>query len=117
MQFALSEALKDVVYLRKLVRGLGAPEDGPSELATDSKSARDVPYNPEHDDRMKHGQCRHFGDHSRSSSSVTWSSRSRSRCHPFVRTHDNIEDFFTKPMHNASTHREFRNINHECARL
>ena len=52
-----------MVYLRKLVRGLGAPEDGPSELATDSKSARDVSYNPEHDDRMKHVQCRHFGDH------------------------------------------------------
>ena len=42
---ALSEAAKDVVYLRKLVRGLGAPEPGPTSLAslaTDSQSARDV---------------------------------------------------------------------------
>jgi len=43
---ALSEAAKDVVYLRKLVRGLGEPEPGPSTLATDSRSARDVSYNP-----------------------------------------------------------------------
>ena len=29
---------------------------------------------------------------------------------PFVRTLDNIADFFTKPMHNAAKFREFRNI-------
>ena len=39
---ALSEATKDVVYLRKLVSGLGMPEPGPTSLATDSKSARAV---------------------------------------------------------------------------
>jgi hypothetical protein len=44
---ALSEAAKDMVYLRKLVRGLGEPEPGPSVLATDSQSARDVSYNPD----------------------------------------------------------------------
>ncbi len=48
---ALSEAAKDMVYLRKLVRGLGEPEPGPSVLATDSQSARDVSYNPEHHGR------------------------------------------------------------------
>ena len=99
---ALSEAAKDLVYLRKLVRGLGAPEDGPSELATDSKSARDVSYNPEHHDRMKHVQRRHFF--------VRDMVESFEIEVPFVRTHDNIADFFTKPMHNASTFREFRNI-------
>ena len=57
---ALSEAAKDCVYLRKLVRGLDAPEPGPTPLATDSQSARDVSYNPEHHDRMKHVQRRHF---------------------------------------------------------
>ena len=51
---ALSEAAKDVVYLRKFKRGLGDPEPGPSTLATDSQSARDVSYNPQHHDRMKH---------------------------------------------------------------
>jgi len=57
---ALSEAAKDVVYLRKLTRGLRTPEPGPSMLSTDSQSARDVSYNPEHHDRMKHVQRRHF---------------------------------------------------------
>ena len=45
---ALSEATKDVVYLRKLVSGLGHAEPGPSTLRTDSQSARDVSYNPQH---------------------------------------------------------------------
>ena len=48
---ALSEAAKDMVYLRKLVSGLGESETGPSPLATDSQSARDVSYNPEHHDK------------------------------------------------------------------
>ena len=54
---ALSEAAKDVVYLRKLVSSLGAPEPSPTPLSTsrptarcDSQSARDVSYNPEHHD-------------------------------------------------------------------
>ena len=51
---AMSEAAKDVVYLRKFVGGLGAAEADPTDLATDSKSARDVSYNPEHHGRMKH---------------------------------------------------------------
>ena len=50
---ALYQAAKDVVYLRKFKRGLGDPEPGPSTLATDSQSARDVSYNPQHHDRMK----------------------------------------------------------------
>ena len=33
---------------------------GPTSLSTDSQSARDVSYNPEHHDRMKHVQRRHF---------------------------------------------------------
>ena len=57
---ALSEASKDVVYLRKLVKGLGATEPDPTSLFSDSKSARDVSYNPQHHDRMKHVQRRHF---------------------------------------------------------
>ena len=56
---ALSEAAKDVVYLRKLVSGLGDAESEPTRLRTDSQSARDVSYNPEHHDRMKHVERRH----------------------------------------------------------
>ena len=97
---ALSEAAKDVVYLRKLVRGLGEPEPGPSVLATDSKSARDVSYNPEHHDRMKHVQRRHFF--------IRDMVESFELEVPFVRTADNIADFFTKPMKSASQFHAFR---------
>ena len=77
-----------MVYLRKLVSGLGARERDPSLLYTDSKSARDVSYNPEHHDKMKHVQRRHFF--------VRDMVESFEIEVPFVRTDDNIADFFTK---------------------
>ena len=86
---ALSEAAKDVVYLRKFKRGLGDPEPGPSTLATDSQSARDVSYNPQHHDRMKHVERRHFF--------VRDMVEKFEIEVPFVRTEDNLADFFTKP--------------------
>ena len=61
-----------------------------SSLATDSQSARDVSYNPEHHDRMKHAQRRHFF--------IRDMVESFEIEVPFVRTADNIADFFTKPM-------------------
>ena len=48
------------MYLRKLTAGLGVGESSPTLLHTDSKAARDVSYNPEQHDRMKHVQRRHF---------------------------------------------------------
>ena len=57
---------------------------------TDSQSARDVSYNPQHHDRMKHVQRRHFF--------VRDMVESMELEVPFVRTDDNIADFFTKPM-------------------
>ena len=97
---ALSEAAKDVVYLRKLVNGLGEPESGPSPLRTDSQSARDVSYNPEHHDKMKHVQRRHFF--------VRDMVESFEIEVPFVRTADNIADFFTKPMKSSTQFNAFR---------
>ena len=97
---ALSEAAKDVVYLRKLVNGLGEPEGGPSPLRTDSQSARDVSYNPEHHDKMKHVQRRHFF--------VRDMVESFDIEVPFVRTADNIADFFTKPMKSSTQFNAFR---------
>ena len=93
---ALSEAAKDVVYLRKLVHGVGAPEPGLTQLATDSQSARDVSYNPEHHDRMKHVQRRHFF--------VRDMVETFELEVPFVRTNDNLADFFTKPLPAAKFH-------------
>ena len=87
---ALSEATKDVVYLRKLVDGLGDTEPEPTQLATDSQSARDVSYNPMHHDRMKHVQRRHFF--------VRDMVESFEIRVPYVPTNENIADFFTKPL-------------------
>ena len=99
---ALSEGAKDMVYFRKLVSGLGAPEPGPSSLSTDSQSARDVSYNPQHHDRMKHVQRRHFF--------VRDMVESFELEVPFVRTADNIADMFTKPMRNAADFHRLRRI-------
>ena len=99
---ALSEATKDVVYLRKLVKGLDAPEPGPTSLSTDSKSARDVSYNPEHHDKMKHVERRHFF--------VRDMVESFELEVPYVPTSKNPADFFTKPMSNAASFREFRKL-------
>ena len=47
MMRRLSEdGAKDVVYFRKLVKGLGDSEVDPTPLYTDSQSARAVSYNP-----------------------------------------------------------------------
>ena len=88
------------MYLRKLVRGLGAPEPNPTPLATDSKSARDVSYNPEHHDRMKHVQRRHFF--------VRDMVESFELEVPFVRTADNLGDILTKPMKDAKQFHRLR---------
>ena len=96
-----------MVYLRKLVSGLGEPEPNASRLATDSQSARNVSYNPEMHDRMKHVQRRHFF--------VRDMVESFEIEVPFVRTADNIADFFTSPMPNANKFREFRKlVMNEC---
>ena len=99
---ALSEAAKDVVYLRKLVKGLGAPESGPTPLSTDSKSARDVSYNPEHHDRMKHVERRHFY--------VRDMVESFELEVPYVNTHDNLADILTKPMRDAKQFHKLRRL-------
>ena len=99
---ALSEATKDVVYLRKLVSGLGDAEPGPSTLSTDSQSARDVSYNPEHHDRMKHVQRRHFF--------VRDMVEALELEVPFVRTAENPADFFTKPAKCAKQFHKLRRI-------
>ena len=91
-----------MVYLRKLVFGLDAPEPSPSLLRTDSKSARDVSYNPEHHDRMKHVQRRHFF--------VRDMVESFELEVPFVPTKENAADILTKPMKCASQFRYLRRI-------
>ena len=82
--------------------GLDAAEPSPTQLHTDSKSARDVSYNPKHHTRMKHVERRHFY--------VRDMVESFELEVPFVPTDQNVADFFTKPMKNATRFREFRRI-------
>ena len=88
---ALSEATKDVVYLRKFTRGLvPSMSSSPTVLATDNKAARDLSYNPEHHDRSKHIARRHFF--------VRDMVEALEIVVPLVNTNDNDADFFTKPL-------------------
>jgi hypothetical protein len=88
---ALSEAAKEVIYLRKFVRGLvpSLPES-PTVLSTDNKAARDLSYNPEHHDRSKHIARRHFF--------IRDMVEAQEIVVPLVSTEDNDADFFTKPL-------------------
>ena len=99
---ALSEAAKDVVYFRKLTAGLGVGEPGPTQLYTDSSSTRNVSYNPELHDRMKHVERRHFY--------VRDMVENFELEVPYVATADNIADFFTKPMSTAKQFFAFRRV-------
>ena len=85
-----SSPIKDAVYLRRLVSGLGAPELSPTRLATDSQSARDTSYNPTGHARLKHVDRRHFY--------IRDQVEDFTLRVPFVRTADNLADFFTKPL-------------------
>jgi len=88
---ALSEAAKDVIYLRKFVRGLvPTGSDAATVLTTDNKAARDLSYNPEHHDRSKHIERRHFF--------VRDMVEAQEIVVPLVNTNDNDADFFTKPL-------------------
>ena len=88
---ALSEGAKDMVYFRKLVAGLNKTYvDGPSNLATDNMGARDLSYNPEHHDRTKHIDRRHFY--------VREQVEELELNVPHVPTEENVADIFTKPL-------------------
>ena len=65
-------------------------------------SARDISYNPEHHDRMKHVQRRHFF--------VRDIVESFELEVPFVRTADNLADMFTKPMKNPNEFHKLRRM-------
>ena len=87
---AASDAAKEAVYLGRFARELGMHDESPVSLGMDNQGARDLTYNPEHHERTKHIERRHFfirecvEDHKLSV--------------PFVRTDDNLADFLTKPL-------------------
>jgi hypothetical protein len=87
---ALSEASKEVAYLRRFMEELGLGSDGPTSLATDNSAAQNLSYNPEHHERTKHIERRHFfvRDLVEDGQLVV----------PLVSTVDNLADFFTKAL-------------------
>ena len=86
---ALSEAAKDMVYFRKLLSGLDKHHiSGPSKLATDNTGARDLSYNPEHHDKTKHVERRHFFVRELVENHIIRV--------PYVNTDKNLTDFITK---------------------
>ena len=88
---ALSEAAKDMIYLRKFVSGLtGKQPGGPSILRTDNKAARDLSYNPELHNRTKHVARRHFF--------IRDMVEAFELNVPLVSTVNNYADFFTKSL-------------------
>lgn len=77
--------------MRKLVSGLEkTPLSEPTELASDSKSATDIAYNPEHFGRVKHVERRWFF--------VRDMVEKMEVRVPLIGTKDNVADFFTKPL-------------------
>ena len=87
---ALSESAKESVYLSDFLAELGFAARSPTQLATDNTGARDLSYNPEHHDRVKHVERRHFF--------IRELVEEKRVVVPFVRTHANMADFFTKPL-------------------
>ncbi|KAL1493522.1 hypothetical protein AB1Y20_017225 [Prymnesium parvum] len=57
---ALSEAAKEGVYLRNFLDDLGFKSDAATPLSTDNSAAQRLAYNPEHHERVKHIERRHF---------------------------------------------------------
>ena len=98
---ALSEAAKDVVYFRKKLSGIDPKYvTSPTPTSTDNKGAHDLSYNPEFHNRTKHIARRHFY--------VRDMVESLEIEVPFVRTADNIADFFTHPAKSPAQFRAHR---------
>ena len=57
---AASEAAKEAVYLREFLRELGFGGKKPMKLYCDNQGAIDLAYNPEHHQKTKHIDRRHF---------------------------------------------------------
>ena len=85
-----------MVYFRRLVSDLDpGAVDGPSEIGTDNKGARDVAYNPEHHGRMKHVERRHFF--------VRDMVEKFEICVPWIEGEDHLKRFPYKAAHESST--------------
>ena len=88
---AASEAAKEAVALNRLFTELGLKNaDDSVELGCDNKAAINLSYNPEHHERVKHVERRHFF--------IRECVENGQLTVPYVNTVDNLADFFTKPL-------------------
>eukprot|EP00965_Chrysotila_dentata_P079519 2622169-Pleurochrysis_carterae.AAC.12 len=87
---AASEAAKEATYLRALFEELGEADGDATALHLDNKSAIDLAYNQEHHSRSKHIHRRHFF--------IREKVQALELSVPFVRSAENLADFFTKPL-------------------
>jgi len=85
-----SEAAKEAVHIDRLSNSLGLGDDKPIDLFMDNQSAIAIAYNPEMHNKTKHIERRHFFIRE-----LVEDEKIRV---PYVRTTDNIADFFTKPL-------------------
>ena len=87
---AASDAAKEAVYLGSFLRELGVGTEEAVRLGVDNTAARDLAYNPQHHERTKHIARRHFF--------IREMVENGQIVVPFVRSADNLADFFTKPL-------------------
>ena len=87
---AASEAAKEAVYVAAFSNELGIMDSEPIDLFVDNKAAIDLAYNPEHHQKTKHIQRRHFF--------VRELVEEKRINVPFVNSVDNLADCFTKPL-------------------
>ena len=87
---AASEATKDAIYYERYAKELGLSDEKAATLYLDNKGAIDLAYNPEHHQRTKHIERRHFF--------VRECVENQTLVVPYVASADNLADFFTKPL-------------------
>ena len=87
---AASLAATEAVHLKAFLEELKEAGDAPVSLACDNTAARDTAYNPEHHQKVKHIERRHFY--------VRECIENHQITVPYVNTIHNLADFFTKPL-------------------
>ena len=76
--------------MRCFLTDLGFPSEPPTAVATDNTGAKSPAYNPEHHERVKHVERRHFYVRELVEDGLLTV--------PYVHTASNMADFFTKPL-------------------
>ena len=89
---AASVAASEAIHLKGFLTELGLQGDQPISVGVDNTAARDIAYNPEHHQKVKHIARRHFF--------VRECVENNQIVVPYVNTADNLADFFnfTKPL-------------------